>query len=1158
MRAGLPLATSPTRRQSAGLLALVLVVAVLVPLLSTFVDPSTARSFDLVSGSIYLDDDRAPVAVDLAAATATARLVDADAQVGARSSQDVHVVALDSGSLLLDATTGEFNLIDAGGFVVKANGGVRLPGAGAEPATALAAGDSAYIVQAGPTSTDVYLVGRQTVEAARTAGTSLVPRASAAVDAPTRLEPGAQAVAGTDLWLLVGGAGPTRTIRRLALPPGSDAGVGLSAGDHGKIVGAAALGVTSTPAGDVLAVATTTGLQILTSGRQQRAARQGQLERGTGTGARAVSRWVIPVPGLAGADTVLPAANQSGRLSFLYRLAAGWDLVSVAADGTGLVGPMRLDRVPADAVLAAPMAAAGRLWTMETGVAGAGRLWQISDGAGAIRIPGAAAYPVVLNPAGRAVEAGGFGDGAVVVRGSRVLFNSPSHTRALAVFADGSHPPRIVDKSAAVDLSSAGGAAAVIQDVQKQAQATSHRQDRERAPQEAQATPSPTPPPVSAPQTVDNTAKCDEGGQLAHVPTIVSAVPGSRSVRLQWSYPILDTQDCVPSTYTVSVVPQSTGAPKPPGTVRVQGQTGVEITGLFPSKTYDVTVTAYLGSTGTPSLPSKVTTGPEGPAAPSSVTVTAGKAGGWQVSWRSCGGRSDCIPVDSWALSPSFCDGRGLSSPPADTTVAGDPTQNSFTTAVPAAAALLGRSLSFTVKGSGVDGEAGDPAKGGCVTSWGTPTVSSAALTASAPPPSRSGHTTTSTTVSLAVSDLSALGGVGASVTFELLTGRAPIESKSVVVDQPPSGGRLSVTFVGLAPGVAYQARAKVAPPGHPSAAVTVGPVDVKPAQTNWPHVSATATFKVVDHQTGTLTVKLAGISSAGSRGETFDVEADLGCGNAHLPLRLGAIDPADPLIWTKIDRFTFNGSCTATVSLAQSSGTLYGPQSSVKVAAGVTITPPDVSVSAADFAAAWTDVTGGRSGVGVTFTGDKDVPGHAGNWAVDVSDDNGTTYACGSGSGAPPDVVTVDQSCVDAHGADLAPWQVRVSFDLLGQTRGPFVVSKVTGSPPSYSLRCFVKPTDFSAAWGGAAGSPAVLVSYTPTTSKLAGCSGWQFKLVPPVGTGCGTVKHAPDPQTPVRLAPTCSAAVTDPGWTVTAGWTNEQGTSQSSDPIDVSGSPP
>ena len=107
---------------------------------------------------------------------------------------------------------------------------------------------------------------------------------------------------------------------------------------------------------------------------------------------------------------------------------------------------------------------------------------------------------------------------------------------------------------------------------------------------------------------------------------------GSRSVQLTWTYPLLDPQDCAPSTYTVSTKLNNPDAPSPPGTITVNGQTGVTLTGLFPDTDYSIVVTAYLNSTdhtAAPAIP--VHTSVEGPAAPTSLHTTVDDHGNWSV-----------------------------------------------------------------------------------------------------------------------------------------------------------------------------------------------------------------------------------------------------------------------------------------------------------------------------------------------------------------------------------------------------------------------------------------------------------------------------------------------------------------------------------------------
>ena len=84
--------------------------------------------------------------------------------------------------------------------------------------------------------------------------------------------------------------------------------------------------------------------------------------------------------------------------------------------------------------LAAPAASRGQLYTMEIG--GTGRIWQIGTDGAARQIGGASAYPVVKDSTGHALEAADFSDAYVIARSSRVVFNSPNHVQALALFTD--------------------------------------------------------------------------------------------------------------------------------------------------------------------------------------------------------------------------------------------------------------------------------------------------------------------------------------------------------------------------------------------------------------------------------------------------------------------------------------------------------------------------------------------------------------------------------------------------------------------------------------------------------------------------------------------------------------------------------------------------
>ena len=214
-------------------------------------------------------------------------------------------------------------------------------------------------------------------------------------------------------------------------------------------------------------------------------------------------------------------------------------------------------------------------------------MWQIGR-RGDVTVPArVSSYPVVRDAAGRPTEVADFSDAYAIARGSRVVFNSPSHVQALALFTDGSHAPVDIDKSSAVSLNAAGGATSLIQWHAK-------KPNGRKPPSNGNANAAPT-------QPISDRVRCRTVVQVPHIPTITKATPGSRSVQLQWSYPLLDPRDCIPSTYTVSLELISSDAPAPPAAVTVQGQDGVNLAGLFPDTRYKITVTAYLNGRGTPS-----------------------------------------------------------------------------------------------------------------------------------------------------------------------------------------------------------------------------------------------------------------------------------------------------------------------------------------------------------------------------------------------------------------------------------------------------------------------------------------------------------------------------------------------------------------------------
>ena len=489
-------------RQLVALLAVVVLVAAGVAAASYLVQPNRSRSFDLFYGSLFLNDSTAPVAVDLSNGKPTVRLVDAGNQVSAKSSTDLMVVPLDSGTLLLNQATGEFNIVAPTGFVIKSKGGgVKLPRS--TTTSAVAAGPDAFLVQ----GASVLLVNQATVQSAVGATTDAIkPRAALTMDeavAYDRGRPVAATAGAGSIWLLTDSGG-RRTVRHLQVPNGSASGATLRRTDHGIVptVSAVAATVGTGATGSTDASGSPAPVVGVAGGGQVRLFRGDDALR------------TVPAPGLAGADQIVPGTGGEDALTFLAHNTTGWSIVTVPTEsGSATAHP--LGDIPSGARLADPAASGGRVYTGDTAT---GRLYRISDGGAVDSVPGYPNYPV------NAIERSGFSDLYLITRGSRVLVDSAGHSKALAVFADGSQPTRVINKSVAADLSSAGSALALgtKNTTKKPSTGKKQPQGQPKAPQQ---------------QQINQQALCKTVRQTPHTPVILQPTTASRSATLRWSLP---------------------------------------------------------------------------------------------------------------------------------------------------------------------------------------------------------------------------------------------------------------------------------------------------------------------------------------------------------------------------------------------------------------------------------------------------------------------------------------------------------------------------------------------------------------------------------------------------------------------------------------------
>jgi hypothetical protein len=1140
----------PTRRQTVVLLSVLVLVAAGAAAVSWLLKPSRAQAFDLIHGSVYIPDRAGAVSMDLASGKPTVLLLNAFKQVAAAPNR-LQVQPLDgSTTLLLNRDTGEFNMIDSTGFVMKLDGGVPLPKSAPGTASTISqgvpAGQNAYIVRSGPDGTDVYLVSPRTIQTAN--GTSgPKPRAFRNISAELAPGPGALASANGDLWLLTGnGTGSTdrHALRRLSVPNGSDVGAMLLPGKARTVVGPSAIATTSASTdgngGEVLAVASSTGITVIQP-----------------NGGAVTRTFATP---LRGVDRFVPATNQQGSAAFLYHSASGWGIVSVEADGSGLSRPHLLAAIAGNTSLATPAQSGGKLYTMDD-IGTTAHLYAITPGRAAVTT--LRDYPLAV-----AVLDGqqSFDDAAVLARGSRVIFNSPGHYYGVTVFTDNTAPPLAFVKGAAVTVAANSGAEAL----------TAAHAATTNPP--TQSGPKPTTP--ARPVTVDpadNKLDCKKTTQVPHVPIVSFSDVGSRSVVVNWNYPIfVKDQDCIPSTYTVSFSTETPSSPDAPETGTVQGTTSVLVDKLYPNTRYKVVVTAYINGRHTSSPAMPVTTGPEGPAAPTGLKVTPSSGGDWNLSWHQCTG-SSCVPAQSWDIIPQFCDQVGVSPPPSPINVANDPTLGTVTATFKGSTALLGRKLTFAIAGEGAQTKGAASSPSACIQSWQPPTASAITLSA----------TTTSTTqfgtngdaivtLHFTGDPVVQSGGIGSSYTYRL-TGAGTTKTVGPTT-------ATTATFAGaVAPGATYQVTALVTPPGHPNAAITEGPVSLTTSSA-WPAVTfanASITASGSDQSKGTLSFNLTNLSSANSAGEKFDFTSlGIVCGNASLQVtKPSAFDPGAGPITTSvsgIDPSEYNSTCSLSGTLEEAAGTTSTPAfygGSTRVVPAGDVTMPSQSVSGLgnpNFSAAFeSSVNGaGKSVLDVTISGvSPALLFFTSNWSEITTD--GQTNNCGQDSSSSSTSIAVSQSCVQESGGTASAWNVVIRYTTIldGVVHRTTVPVNATPDPPSYQAPpppCSVTNAAFSAKWTGTAASPAIEVSYDDS-GQLAGCTSWTYTVTipdPPDGdcTAADAVPGGvPDASRPDDIAITCtSGAVTDwSGWTVTVGFDDPSGNPHSR-PVTVDPTPP
>ncbi|MDQ1360905.1 MAG: hypothetical protein QOJ44_1282, partial [Acidimicrobiaceae bacterium] len=939
-----------TRTQKIVSLSVVAAIVILTTVFAVIGQPSIAVQPKPFGGSLTLNDVQDPVVIDLATGSPNLRLQGIESQVGATDPSLVDAVPLADGTLLVNRSTGTFNVLGLGNSIVKTSGGIALGDlSGTTGAAGFAAGDNGYIVRYAPSAATISLVDQATVAAAARSGagtpgsgTSVPLLGFAAVSDQIPTDPGATVVANGDLWTITRALGQG-TLQRFT--PGAP-GKQLGASPFGGVDPVAALGTGSTAGGETVALAEPSDIRIMPAGQ------------GGGT----AQATTVQVAAGTRVDRIVPVGNGDGQVLFAYHSQAGWRLVGVDLASGQALAERAITGLPAKTTLESPVINNGAIYAIADDGSATPPLVKIDPWSGtAAPLPGATSYPVA-GPG----EATTFVDPGlppqVISVGPRVIINNPNRVLAIVVFTDGSRPTRVIDKRTAVSVDPSTLPGAPVNN-----------------------TPSNVPAKdvVSQPQQVDTQLRCKTISQKPRVPVLDQPVPSSHSVSLSWTYSLLDNQDCEPTSYLVTVAVVG-GGPTPATTqFPVNGQTQFTVPGLRPNTTYSFVVTALINTQSTPSLPREVTTNPQGPDAPLTVTTVANGGSGWTVSWTVCQGDAcdSNLPAANWTVTGSSC-GSGsqfIGTPPVVSVPGTGGAVQSATVPFDQFPTLVGDQLTFSVQGTSATGLAGDPTGDGtCTEGWRPADPSMFTVVGSAV---AAGGTTVTATLQVqpnpGVSSVQAFGSNTVRFSFSV------IDQTTGQTSPPQSGSAASAAFSGLAPGHTYIPAVSVTPlisptPGStitgapfgttvpwPSGitAVQAGPVTVTPGNLN----------------TGTAPFTIANVYAVPSA--TVTASATVTCGNTSVPAGSGlAVTPSGTSgsVAVPMDYTQEGGNCSVVLTLSDGPSGPYGALPLVLPAAGLTANPPAFTVPPGDFIVTSVPV------VGIQVTSKYSGGGGVG-WAIDI-----------------------------------------------------------------------------------------------------------------------------------------------------------------------------
>jgi Fibronectin type III domain len=821
---------------------------------------ATSRHPQLFGGSLVLEDTRALSVLDLATADVTVRLPGIEQQVGAGAVGNVEAVPTAAGTMLVNDKSGTFNLLQPDNYLLDTMGGgvgLGLPD-GTTAAMGYGAGADAYIVRSASDST-VFLVGAPTVAAAARYETGTKTRSgSPPTVSPLGFgeahgtigsQPGSAAVAGMDLWTLVATGAGCQPVEWHPTP------TGLTSEKRGN------------PAGNCkqMSIVTAPGVVgVVAPGRVTVFTSKGPVGGKTSL-----------LTGTSSDSSFLPVTGSTGGLWFLARSADRWSLFDVSPFG-GPAGGELLRQLGPGSDPVAPVMSHGYLYTLD-GQAAQPTLWQVVASTGAMTSLGP--YPVAARE-----EKASFAGAQVLVDGPRVVFNNPESLEAVVVFTDGTHPPMTVDKTTGEVVSATGPADLVLKPANAKRGSGSSNPLSEKA------------VPV---QQVSQQVTCHNTTEKPYAPLITAVDPSSQSALVAWSYQLLDQTDCEPDSWSVQVR-ALTGSHQPAQPVQSEnGQDQYLFTGLRPSTTYRVVVTANINQQSTASQPATFTTPARGPDAPLSVTTRPDGRGDWIVSWKPCteAANPNCVvPAYSWTVTGAACGSSFVGQPPA-VQVSANETSVTVDSVRPG---LLGDSLSFTVQGSLASGLAGNPTSdGSCTAAWRPPNPSAISLS-DAGQVALDGQTVTATLqVNARNPVLEAFGS--RSTQFIYRVGGQTVGPTT----------QTRVTVAGLAPGRQYTATVTAYPTGHPEAAVTLTGT---PFTKNlaWPGftLAVAPSVDAKNPNEGILAVRFPGLNAT----PTMSASGSYTCGSTQSQQVAGPI--VNGTFNISVSLIDYGGACNLTVTV--------------------------------------------------------------------------------------------------------------------------------------------------------------------------------------------------------------------------------------------------